>query len=184
MNRSVYYLTGMDGRLDKGLGEAISARGYKVTGRELIGEFKKLEFRTKVDLIINDLVNNHWTKDSKVIANSFGAYLFLQAQAQMSPYIGNVILLSPIIGKFTDSNKGMGFIPPRAKKLEQLVSDGKFPVPLNCQIHVGSEDWQSGPENAKAFGIKTGIRVVIEQGSGHLLSVKYVSKLLDTFLQI
>ena len=183
MNRSVYYLTGMDGRLDKGLGEAISARGYKVTGRELIGEFKKLEFRTKVDLIINDLVNNHWTKDSKVIANSFGAYLFLQAQAQMSPYIGNVVLLSPIIGKFTDSNKGMGFIPPRAKKLAQLVSDGKFPVPQYCQIHVGSEDWQSNPENVEAFGIKTGIGVVIVQGSGHTLPVSYVSDMLNKWLK-
>ena len=178
-NKSVYYLTGMDGRLDKGLGEAISARGYRVAGRELTGEFKKLGFQTKIDFITNDLLENYWSEDANVIANSFGAYLFLHTQAQMDPYPGNVILLSPIIGKFSTSNKGIGFIPPRAKKLAQLVSHGGLPVPHNCQIHVGSEDWQSNPEDVKKLGIKT----VIVPNAGHRLPIDYVSNILDSWLR-
>ena len=179
LNKSVYYLTGMDGRFDKGLGKAISARGYRVAGRELIGEFKKLEFQAKIDFIANDLLENHWSVDANVIANSFGAYLFLHVQAQMDPYPGNVILLSPIVGKFSNSTTGIGFIPPRAKKLAQLVCNGKFPTPRNCQIHVGSEDWQSNPEDFKKLGIKT----MIVPNAGHRLPIDYVSNMLDNWLR-
>jgi alpha-beta hydrolase superfamily lysophospholipase len=179
LNKSVYYLTGMDGRFDKGLGEAISARGYRVAGRELIGEFKKLEFQAKIDFIANDLLENHWSEDANVIANSFGAYLFLHAQAQMDPYPGSVILLSPIVGKFSNSTTGIGFIPPRAKKLAQLVSNGEFPAPHNCRIHVGSEDWQSNPEDVEKLGIKT----MIVPNAGHRLPIDYVSNMLDSWLR-
>ena len=39
MNKSVYYLTGMGGRLDTGLGQGLLSRGIEFIGRELIGEF-------------------------------------------------------------------------------------------------------------------------------------------------
>lgn len=169
----------MDGRFDKGLGKAISARGYRVAGRELTGEFKKLEFQAKIDFITNDFLEYHWSEDANVIANSFGAYLFLHAQAQMDPYPGSVILLSPIVGKFSNSSTGTGFIPPRAKKLAQLVSNGEFPVPRHCQIHVGSEDWQSNPEDVKKLGIKT----MIVPNAGHRLPIDYISNMLDSWLR-
>ena len=75
MTKSVYYLTGMGGRLDTGLGQALLARGFDVTGRELVGEFRKLAFNEQVYVVANDLKSNFWDKDARVIANSFGAYL-------------------------------------------------------------------------------------------------------------
>ena len=50
----------------------------------------------------------------------------------------------------------MNFIPPYAEKLLELASTGQFPVPVNCEIHVGSEDWQSCA-NSKVFGEMVGI---------------------------
>ncbi len=41
MKKSVYYLTGMGGRLDTGLGQALLSRGFEIAGRELNGEFRK-----------------------------------------------------------------------------------------------------------------------------------------------
>jgi alpha-beta hydrolase superfamily lysophospholipase len=95
MSKTVYYLTGMGGRLDTGLGQGLLSRGVGIAGRELVGEFRRLDFQQQIDLVADDLKADHWHEDAHVIANSFGAYLFLHAQAQLPPYVGKVILLSP-----------------------------------------------------------------------------------------
>lgn len=183
MKKTVYYLTGMNGRLDTGLGQGLLSRGVEITGRELVGEFKKYGFQQQVDLIVKDLQENFWHEDSHVIANSFGAYLFLHAQAQLPPYIGKVILLSPIVGEFGNEETQMNFIPPRAEKLFEFAKAGTFPIPKQCEIHVGSEDWQSNPTNVSAFGAMLGISVTVVPNAGHMLPKEYVGDLLDRWLK-
>lgn len=56
------------------------------------------------------------------------------------------------------------------------------PCPLNAQIHVGSEDWQSGPEGVVNFGSNAGMPVSVVDKQGHMLSVDYVGNLLDEHL--
>lgn len=172
----------MGGRLDTGLGQALLARGFDVTGRELVGEFRKLAFNEQVDVVANDLKSNFWDKDARVIANSFGAYLFLHAQAKLQPFIGKVILLSPIVGEFENQETAMNFIPPRSEQLLELAKAGSYPAPLNCEIHVGSLDWQSNPINVEMFGALTGLKVTVVPEAGHVLPKDYVSNLLDRFL--
>ena len=180
--RSVYYLTGMGGRLDSGLGQALLSRGLDISGRELVGEFRKLDFSMQIDLVADDLQANFWHEDARVIANSFGAYLFLHAQARMKSYIGRVILLSPIVGEFSNEETGMNFIPPRADKLQRLAEAGSYPIPENCEVHVGSEDWQSNPTNVSAFGSMLGISVTVVPNAGHMLPKEYVGDLLNRWL--
>lgn len=182
MVRSVYYLTGMGGRLDTGLGQGLLSRGCEISGRELVGEFRKLDFQKQIDHIVDDLIGNFWHEDACVIANSFGAYLFLHAQAQIPAYVGRVILLSPIVGEFANEETQMNFIPPRAEKLLELARAGLFPVPKQCQVHVGSEDWQSNPTNVTAFGELLGIDVTVVPNAGHMLPKEYVGGLLDRWL--
>ena len=182
MKKSVYYLTGMGGRLDTGLGQALLSRGFEVAGRELYGEFRKLDFQHQVDLVAEDLQSHFWQEEARVIANSFGAYLFLHAQVQMKPYIGRVILLSPIVGEFSNEYTRMNFVPPRADKLQQLAEAGSFPVPIHCEVYVGSEDWQSNPVNVTAFGSFLGIDVTVVPNAGHMLPKEYVGNLLDRWL--
>lgn len=177
----IYYLTGMGGTLESGLGQGLLSRGFEVSGRELSGAFRKLDFQHQVDLVVSDLQSNFWREDAHVIANSFGAYLFLHAQAQMEPYIGKVILLSPIVGEFSNEDTRMNFIPPRADKLQQLAEAGCFPVPKNCQVHVGSEDWQSNPENVTKFASLLDLPITVVPNAGHQLPKDYVSSLLDNF---
>ena len=76
MENTVYYLPGMGGRLSTGLGQAILSHGFQVIGRETRGEFQKLSFQHKIDTIADDLKTHFWYNGSKVILNSFGAYLF------------------------------------------------------------------------------------------------------------
>ena len=178
---TVYYLPGHGGLIGTGLGQALLERGYDVTGRETVGEFKNVGFASQVEIVANDLKEYFWREDAKVIANSFGAYLFLHAQALIDePYIGQVVLLSPIVGEFAndDQARPMNFIPPYAERLLELAQSGKFPVPMNCEIHVGTEDWQSCP-NAKAFGEMVGVKVNLVAGAGHMLPREYVGSLLN-----
>ena len=182
MSKSVYYLTGMGGSLDTGLGQGLLSRGFEIAGRELVGEFRKLDFQQQVDIVVSDLQSNFWQEEARVIANSFGAYLFLHAQAQMEPYIGKVILLSPIVGEFSNEETRMNFIPPRAEKLLQLATANSFPIPKQCEVHVGSEDWQSNPANVTAFGSMLGINVTVVPNAGHMLPKEYVGDLLDKWL--
>ena len=178
---TVYYLPGWGGLLSAGLGQALLACGYDVTGRETVGDFKRLGFAGQVETVASDLREHFWRTDARVICNSFGGYLFLHAQALIGePYIGNVILLAPIVGEFVDNDEArpMNFIPPQAEKLLDLAKAQKFPLPLKCEIHVGSEDWQSHP-NAVAFGKQVGMKVNVVEGAGHGLPKAYVRDLLE-----
>lgn len=177
---TIYYLPGHGGLISTGLGQALLERGYDVTGRETVGEFKALGFQAQVETVASDLRDYFWREDAKVIANSFGAYLFLHAQALLGkPYIGHVTLLSPIVGEFgnEDEIRPLNFIPPYAEKLFELARSGQFPRPAHCEIHTGSEDWQSC-ENAKIFGEMVGIQVQVVEGAGHMLPQTYVQHVL------
>jgi hypothetical protein len=63
-----------------------------------------LRFDEQVQTIRQDLKDHFWHERARVVCNSFGAYLFLHAQAQMDAFIGRVLLLSPIV--FDDNYLG------------------------------------------------------------------------------
>ena len=183
MKDTVYYLPGMGGRLETGLGEGIIQRGYNVVGQATLGAFKKLRFQEKIDIITTDLMESFWSDSSIVVANSFGAYLFLHSQINMPPFPGKVILFSPVIGTATNSEIAVRFYPPRADVLRELALQNKFPRPQNAEIHVGSEDWQSGPASVVEFAEMVGVKVSVVEGKGHMLGADYVGSVLDTFLK-
>jgi len=177
--QSIYYLPGHGGRITNGLGQALVARGYEVLGRETVGDFKKLDFNAQVTTIANDIKEQFWHEDAKIIANSFGGYLLLHALLKLDPYIGKILLLSPIVGEFSSEEISMGFIPPYADRLIELASTNHYPTPMNCSFHVGSEDWQSNPENVTSFARLLGLSVTVVPNAGHQLPKDYVSLLLE-----
>ena len=182
MSKTIYYLPGRGGQLTTGLGEGLRRRGCSVIGRETLGTFRDLSFQGQIDTVCADLQESFWNEDAHVVAVSYGAYLFLHAQSQMPPYPGCVLLLSPIIGQCENEGTQLGFIPQRAKKLGQLADEGKFAATVNCQIHVGSEDWQSNPDAVCAFGSRAGIPVHVAPGLPHQLGIQYVGSLLGKWL--
>ena len=178
----IYYLPGMGGRLDAGLGEELLRRGFALSGRETIGAFKKLRFADQVDAVKQDLVGRFWKPEARVIANSFGAYLFLHAQLGLHPFPGRVLLLSPVIGSTTQSETGMRFYPPRADELKHSAQSGGFPKPDNIEVHVGQEDWQAGPQALVEFCNAVRIKVHLVPGRAHMLGSDYVGSLLESWL--
>ena len=105
----------------------------------------------------------------------------LLALSQGTPSIGEILLRSPIVGEFSSEEISMGFIPPYADRLGELASANSYPVPMNCSFHVGSEDWQSNPENVAKFASLLGLPVTVVPNAGHQLPKDYVSSLLDNF---
>jgi hypothetical protein len=183
MPQTIYYLPGRGGQLLTGLGQVLISRGLQVIGRETLGQFRDLSFAEQVQVISDDLHARFWDEDSLVIANSFGAYLFLHAQTQMPPYPGRVLILSPIVGEFESHESGTVYSPPYPKRLSELASQKAFPTPRNARVHVGELDWQSVPANVIEFGALTGIPVTVVPGAGHMLPKDYVGELLDTWLR-
>ena len=182
MNTSVYYLTGMGGLLTEGLGAALITRGLVLDGRALSGEFRKLDFQRQVEFVAEDLTTRHWSENGIVIANSFGAYLFLHAQSQLPPYIGRVVLLSPIVGEFSDEDGLKNFVPPHASKLQELASENKLIVPSRLEIYVGEHDWQSNPISVRKLLGHTSAAITVVPNAGHMLPIEFVGKLIDRLI--
>ena len=179
----IYYLPGMGGRLDAGLGEELWRRGFMLTGRETVGAFKKLRFADQVDAVQQDLVDRFWKPEARVLANSFGGYLFLHAQLGLEPFPGRVLLLSPVIGSTAQSKTGMRFYPPRADLLQHTARAGGFPKPHNIEVHVGADDWQAGPQALVEFCNAVRVDVHLVPGRGHMLGSDYVGSLLNRWLK-
>ena len=180
--RTIYYLPGYGGQLGTGLGMGLMERGFDVAGRETRGDFQSLHFDEQVKAVVQDLQDHFWHEEAQVVCNSFGSYLFLHAQAQLPAFVGRVLLLSPIVGEFTNELARTSFSPPRPKQLKELAETGRFTAPANCEIHVGEEDWQSIPASVQTFGRLTGIPVTVVPGGGHDLGKDYVGPLLDRWL--
>jgi hypothetical protein len=182
MTQTIYLLPGHGGRIANGLGQALVARGFDVVGRETVGEFKKLDFDVQVATVAADLQASFWRHDALVIANSYGAYLLLHALSSLDVFPGKLLLLSPIVGEFSSETIRMGFIPPYADRLHTMASQGKYPIPSQCEIHVGSEDWQSIPDNVTAFASLINAQATVVEGAGHSLPKDYVAGVLDKWL--
>jgi alpha-beta hydrolase superfamily lysophospholipase len=179
MDRGVYLLPGRGGRLREGLGAALAARGVRVEGRELNGDFEAAGFSAQLNTITADLQREFWTPHTVVVANSFGAYLFLHAQTQMPPFVGRVLLFSPILGAVRQQGSSVGFVPPRARRLRELAERGSYPRAAHGELHVGADDWQSDPERAVEFGALVGLRVHVVPGAGHRLDQGYVLGVIE-----
>jgi alpha-beta hydrolase superfamily lysophospholipase len=181
--QTIYYLPGARGELHTGLGHGLTDRGFQLAGRATVGEFRQYSFDDQVAVIANDLQQPQWwNPDARVITNSYGGYLFLNAQLTMSPYPGTVLMLSPILSGFDDEQTGRSFVPPYADRLMQRVRAREFPAPERLQIHTGSIDWQSPPDLVTEFATLTGASVTIAPGRGHMLGKDYVGPVLDAWL--
>jgi hypothetical protein len=179
---ALYLLPGYSGRLHTGLGQALLERGYDLAGRETAGDFRYLKFLDQIATVAEDLQTHFWRPDAQVIANSFGAYLFLNATSLMPPYPGKVLLLSPIVGEFAHPDKPMNFSPPMPTRLWDLAISGKLPAPLQAQIHVGEKDWQANPDAVQRIARLIKVPVQVVPGGGHLLGHGYVNRVLDGWL--
>jgi hypothetical protein len=182
VTETIYYLTGRGGQLNTGLGEGLLDRGVSLAGREMSGDFMKLAFQAQLDLISRDLQDSFWHEKAKVIAVSYGAYLLLHVLADLARFPGHILLLSPVLGGFTDAKTMRDFSPPRSKRLMELSGNSDFPNPVKMEVHVGDQDWQSPSQMVIDFCNTVECEHTLVKGKGHELGKGYVGSVLDKWL--
>ena len=173
----IYLLPGRHRALEDGLGQALMQRGQVVAGRALVGDFVRLRFSEQVAVVAGDLRALAPQAGGRVLAYSFGAYLFLHALAQLPPFAGRALLLSPVVGEAAHT-----FVPPSAGRLQQWLAQGQYPLPARMELHVGDADWQCPLPAVQALGDALGARTVVVPGAGHALPREYVGAVLDAWL--
>lgn len=95
---TLYYLPG-GWRDHNWSGSGPAGSGFSVTGRETRCDFMKLTFQRQLDTICTDLQDEFWRSNVKLVAVSYGCYLFLHAQLGMPAFPGRVLLLSPVLAE-------------------------------------------------------------------------------------
>lgn len=183
-NQTVYLLPGRNDPFDDPPGNMIARMGYTICGREILADFARLRFSEQVELVKADLQAAFWHAAAIVIARSYGAYLLLHSLAEMEPFVGRILLFSPVLGSAITREGLYGSIPPRAQKLAQLVQNKSFPSPQYMEIHTGVEDHGCDPRLAERFcdGIAH-VRLYLVPGASHTLEQSYMQAVLDRFLE-
>ncbi len=180
---SLYFLPGRGEKPANRIEQFIATLGYANAAREMSGEFYRLRFSEQLDLIRSDLVAGFWEPNANLVGRSFGAYLLLQALADMDSFPGRLLLLSPVLGAAVANNGFYVSRPPRADKILQLAEGNGFPAPNQMEIHTGAADNGCDPSLAVRFAAKVGntqLHVVPE--AGHKLGEEYTRSVLRKFL--
>ena len=148
----IYLLPGRGETLTEKVGASLLRIGLAYAGRPLTGDFEALRFSGQLAVIADDLQPAFWTPEAILIGRSYGGYLLLHTLADLPPFPGSVLLLSPVLGAAATPGGRFGSIPPRGKKLLAMAETGGFPSPRRMEIHTGQADDGCDPELARRFG--------------------------------
>ena len=119
-----------------------------------------------------------------VIANSYGAYLFLLSLIAQPASPIRVLLLSPVLGRAMDRERMLFSRPPREASLKRAISDMNLGQVQHLEILTGEDDEVCDPNLARTIGQKLNIPVTVLRGQGHMLQPRSVATAVDTFLSI
>ena len=118
-----------------------------------------------------------------LIANSYGAYLWLLSRIDAAPSDTRVLLLSPVLGRAVDPEKMLASRPPRLKGLESAIAESRLVLPGEMRVVTGRDDDVCTYQTAIAQCRKIGIEdLSIIENEGHNMSHALVSKTITDFL--
>lgn len=172
------YITGRGGSATQGLSLYLS---------KLVDDYQALAndaelHRRSVDEQINTVVE-FCKPATHLIANSYGAYLWLLSRIDAPPSDTRVLLLSPVMGRAVDPEKMLSSRPPRLKGLENAIDEERLVLPKLVSVVTGKDDnvcdYQTAARQCAKLGI-VDLSVIV--GEGHDMSHEVVSKTVDAFL--
>ena len=174
------YITGRGGSTTQGLSSYLST---------LVDDYQALANDTDLHRLSVDEQINTVTEFCKpathLIANSYGAYLWLLSRIDATPSDTRVLLLSPVMGRATDPEKMLSSRPPRLRGLESAISDARLVLPEQIRVVTGRDDQVCTHQTALAQCAKLGVEdLSIIEGEGHNMSHALVSKTIAEFLNV
>lgn len=176
----VFYITGRCGSLDKGLAKHLAETSNSFAGIAVDIHFLRQEPLTQVEQIRAAI--EHYD-GSAFIANSYGAYLLLQALVECPNPPKKVLLLSPVLGLATAKDRMYASKPPLTKRLQAAFENNTLTRPTNFSVIIGSQDAIYNEAQACALNTYFGESTVeVIEGEGHMLKPETVRDFLKSHL--
>jgi hypothetical protein len=172
----VLYITGRGGNLHNGLAVYLSSIVDEFDGVAVSPQFLRQEPLQQVE-IIQEKIKEEPTRP--VVANSYGAYLTLQALIDIEVTPDIVLLLSPVLGTASAKDRMYYSRPPLTKRLEMAFANNTLIRPKATKLIMGDQDELYNPEQISSidnyFGLGTSNIVA---GEGHMLSQQIVQEFI------
>ena len=178
MTTKLRYITGRGGSATQGLSLYLSTLVEDYQALANNSELHKLSIDEQINVI-----RGFCEPATHIIANSYGAYLWLLSRIDAAPSSARVLLLSPVMGRAIGRSKMFSSRPPRLKGLETAIRDKRLSLPRSVSLYTGREDqvcdYASAVSQCEALGIKD---LHMLDGQKHDLDHSVVEKILATFL--
>ena len=171
----ILYITGRGGSLDKGLAVYLASITENFEGIAVDVPFLRQDPLKQVEAIYTRLASD---PDRIVIANSYGAYLTLQALVDLKAPPKKLLLLAPVLGMAAAKDRMYMSRPPFTKRLKSAFSEELVAKPDWMRILVGDQDPLYDAEQFSEVSNYFGKRVLgVIPGEGHSLdkqTIRYV----------
>ena len=174
-------MTGRGGRLDKGLAVYLESVADEFEGVAVDVPFLRQAPIDQVTAIQQKLIAD---PARIVIANSYGAYLTLQALVDLDSPPQKMLLLAPVLGMASAKDRMYISRPPFTKRLRIALDENRVARPSSIRIVVGDQDPLFNAERfdeiSAYFG---GGSLTVIPGEGHSLSWDIIQTLVATLTQ-
>ena len=179
----VIYITGRGGDANKGLGAYLKTIDPHRIGLSVNSIFLSLPFEQQISTI-HDLLHSFDGPNTRIIANSYGAYLLTSALIDQPSIASQVLLLSPALGLTLVEEEMFYSRPPNQRLWSEALEQGRMAKPSYLAICSGELDAGScSPIMVRKFSelIKADqVQVVPDQG--HQLERSSVRVVIGEFL--
>lgn len=176
----ILYVTGRGGSLDKGLAVYLASIADEFEGVAVDVPFLRQAPIDQVRAIQQKLIAD---PERIVIANSYGAYLTLQALVDVDNPPQQMLLLAPVLGMASARDRMYISRPPFTKRLRSALDENRVARPPSMRIVVGDQDPLFNPDQFSEINAYFGGRALsVLPGEGHSLSRDFVQRLVSSLL--
>ena len=178
-NPVLRYITGRGGSGTGGLSAYLSRLAEDYSVLPVNAQFLGRDLQDQINCV-RDFTTSGSTH---VIANSYGAYLFLLSLiAQPRLRSGFCYSLQCLAGQWTESGCCLAARP--VKQAKRAISDMNLGQVEHLEILTGGDDEVCDPNLARTIGQQLNIPVTVLKGQGHMLEQQSVATAIDAFLRI
>ena len=178
----IIYITGRGGDANKGLGAYLKELDANRIGLSMNKQFLTLSFEEQVGVVAK-LIGDFDSPNTRIIANSYGAYLCLHALIDAPQYQSHILLLSPVIGAALNPKHLAYARLPGCQRYKLAVVEKRITRPASIAIHIGSDDMGYDPQPFSEFcSSLESCELNVIENQGHTLDRVTVQSIIYQFL--
>ena len=183
-DQRVIYITGRGGDANKGLGEYLKTLHANRIGLSVNSQFLQLDFQNQIN-VVSKLIGEFDSSHTRIIANSYGAYLCLHALIDAPSYLSHFLLLSPAIGAALNEQTLAYSRMPGCQKYNFAVAEERLTKPASLAIYIGDKDDGYDPQRFTdlCVALATGPHHLVENQE-HALDKVLIQKIVGQFLSM